>query len=358
MKFFLMLIPVLAFFTGCLTDEESSLPAVAIGDLLILESDFTTGNFGSLDANDTYVSRIIVLDDASIFSYKGRIYILEQYGTDNIVKLNAEGTAMEYQVHLIDDANPHGIGFISDTKSYVVCNNYSKILIVNPATGAIGDSIDISSYAYTDSTNTNNNIPNAENVIIDGGYAYVSLQRRNGYSPGGATWVLKIDCTTDTVIDTFKCNFPNSSKMILADNALYLANKGKYNVITDGGVEKIDLTTGVVSTVITETENHWNIVDLTYIGNNKAVAPCVNYNADYSEKTLLSAVLDLSTGLFVDTLNEVVEIGGAIYDEDNAKLFVAERDTSGAGVCIYENGVYKTKVATTLAPNRFAFLQD
>lgn len=358
MRLLLFLIPVIAIFTGCLTDDDNVLPPVIIGDLLILESDFTSGNFGNLDASDEYISRFSIYDDASIFSYKGRTYILEQYGTDNIVKLNAEGTGVEYQIHLIDNANPHGIGFISDTKAYVVCNKYSQILIVNPANGGITDSIDVSSYAYRDSSNTTNNIPNAENVIIDGDYAYVSLQRRNGLSPGGATWVLKIDCSANAVVDTFKCNFPNSSKMILVDNALYLANKGKYNVMTDGGVEKIDLATGTVSTVVRETVNGWNIVDLAYIGNNKAVAPCANYNADYSEKTLLSAVLDLTTGLFVDTLSEVVEIGCAIYDENNAKLYVAERDTSGAGVCIYENGVYKTKVTTTLSPNRFAFLED
>lgn len=359
MKKYLLLLPLIALFTGCLTDDDSSLPSVEIGDLLILESDNTSGNFGSLNANDSYVNRFSIYDDASIFSYKGRIYILEQYGADNITKLNVEGTGVEYQVHLIDIANPHGIGFISDTKAYVTCNKYSQILIVNPANGAITDSIDISDYAYTDSANTTNIIPNAENVVINDGYAYVSLQRRNGFKPGGSTWVLKINTTTDSIETTYKCNFPNTSKMILVDNALYLTNKGAYNVMTDGAVEKIDLTTGVVSTVVAETENGWNIVDLTYIGSNKAVAPCVNYSSDYKEKTLLSAILDLTTGQFVDTLSEVVEIGPAIYDDNNGRLFVGERDgDSGIGVCIYENGVYKTKVTTTLAPNRFAFLQD
>lgn len=326
-------------------------------ELFIFETDFSTGGVSKIDGKGQYSSLLSVYDDASIYSYKGSIYILEQYGADNIVKLNSTYTGIEYQKHLIDNANPHDIAFINDNKAYVACNKYSQLLIVNPVDGSIVDSIDIGAFAYKE-TDTTNTIPNAEDIILKDGFAYVSLQRRDGFSAVGKTWILKINTINDSIVDTLKCSYPNGGKMILVDNSLYIPNKGGYQDITDGGIEKIDLLSGTISILTSEASLGWNITGLTLIDGNRAVASCVNYDASWN-KTLLSAVLDLSTGLIVDTLDQVTEIGSAIFDAEKSRLFVAERDNSRTpGVCMWRNGVYIGKIETDIAPNRFVFLED
>lgn len=374
--FFLFSIIFISFLTGCLTDSEQNLiesegknlslfkinldtnyTDSVIRSLFFLETDFSTGNIGRIDSGNSYKSVMSIYDDASIYSYKGAIYVLEQYNADNIVKLNSSATAIEYQIHLIDNANPHDIAFISDSKAYVACNSYDKILIINPSNGGIVDSIDVGPFAYK-GTDQSNTIANAKDIVLKDGFAYISLQRRDGYNPAGATWVLKIDVSTDAIVDTFACTYPNGGKMILIDNTIYIPNIGGYQNITDGGIEKIDLLTGIVTTVASESQYGWNITQLTHVTNNLAVASCINYDADWN-KTLLSAVFDLSTGTIIDTIEGVIEIGSSLYDSKKGRLYIAERSTKTTqGVCIWENGTYIKKIETDIAPNLFVFLED
>lgn len=355
----LIVLPILAtltFFTGCITDTEPEPKPASTKELFVFETDYSSGNIGSLDSNYIYTSRLTFSDDASIYSYNGAIYILEQYGVDNIVKLNATGTGVEYQKHLIDNVNPHDIGFISTTKAYVVCNKYNKILVVNISDGSISDSIDISSWAFvTDSTT---NTPNAESIIIKDGFAYVSLQRRNGYKNGGATVILKINISTDEIVKSDTCTYPNGGKMVLVGDDIYIPNKGSFQSATDGGIEKYNITAGTISVVAAETAYNWSITAIYPTTGTLAVAQCVNYDASWV-KTAITGVIDLSTGVITDTITEVTEIGPAIYDSEKDRLFIGERDaTAGAGVCIWENGKYLKKVTTDIAPNGFVFLTE
>lgn len=316
------------------------------------------------------ISMLSIFNDSFIRSFEGSLYVIEKFGADNITKISTDAQPqlfigesdyssgvleryslvsdefksitsgnIIYQTHLGDNYNPSEIAFVNSTKAYICYLNHNAITIFNPTTGAATGSIDLPAWGDTILTN-------AVDLELVGNTLYVLLQRLKGYDPGLQSLIVAINTSTDALsADTFQLQNKNAQCMAYYNGALYVTVMGSYT-IGDGAIEKVDLTTKMISTVIDETTlggNPYQIIhtqgDFFYLQNLIIFGnePVVKLNS--------------LTGTIVDTLNGVVDaFGGICYDAVDSTLYVGERNTTaGFGIKAFKNGL---KVGGTIRSSR------
>jgi hypothetical protein len=323
--------------TGCFNNPAGPDSSDGTSKLYITESDFQSGllEWASTSDNSISTSNLSIYSDAGIKSYGGFLYVIEKYGADNILKFDPsknDQSGVAYQTHLGDNWNPQDIEFLSATKAYVSNMNQPKITIFNPSSGTMVSNIDISTYTFRPDSNSS---PYANDLQLVGSDLYVLLQRRNGYNPGAPSLILKINTTTDAVADTIPLQFKNGYGMAYADGALYVSNPGSSYSTGDGAIEKVNLSTKAVSTVITEITLGGNPNQIVHKSGSHFYI--TNYIAWKNDKVV---EIDASTGTVVATLPGVIDaFGGIYYDDFEGKLYVGERDATEMGVRVFKDNV-------------------
>jgi hypothetical protein len=187
-------------------------------------SDFQSGKLHWMAVSDTAFhpdSSLVFDDDSKLKIHQGQVYLLER-ASSNLVKINPWAPLkdrVEYQVNLgAKGKNPHDIAFYSDTQGFIAAFGTEYILEVNPQTGALGKSIDLSAYSFADST-----YPNIEALEVVNNTIVAILQRLNGYTPTLPGLAVLIDAKTLTVQDTITLPFSNPASSFVADGKLYIA---------------------------------------------------------------------------------------------------------------------------------------
>ena len=241
-------------------------PAVALAILLVViapparasrayvvESDFSTGSFSSIDA----ASKLSACDVASVHSdarvrwYNGRVYVVNRFGADNIQVLDGASYALVRQFSVGNGANPYDIAFASPTHAYVTRYESTDLWIVNPATGAHTGTVSLAALADADG------IPEMDHLEMVGPLLFVSLQRVNrnaGFQPTDSSLVAVVDTRTDVLVDCDPVT-PGVQGILLprtnpvtpfvfdtARTRLYLGCAGLYGV-PDGGIVRVDPVT-------------------------------------------------------------------------------------------------------------------
>jgi hypothetical protein len=329
--------------------------------IFVIETDYQTGLMERIDAGNNEVTgnAIAIHCDAVINAYNRYVYILERMGADNVIKYDPEkdgNGAVMYQVHLGDNWNPQDIEFDSDTKAYIANMNEPKITVFNPEEGSVIKNIDIAEYTVNPDSNTS---PYANAMALADGKLYVLLQRRDGFNPAETSLILTIDTETDKVLkdDTISCSFKNGYDIIAVEGALYVTNPGSASETDDGGIEKVDLASGEVSTVITEEELGGSPNQILHKENSRF------YVQNYIGWMDVSVVeIDADEGEVVEVLDDITDaFGGIAYDKDAGRLYVGERDVAGSGVKIFENnelsGEKAVKSSNSLPPSGITFIR-
>ncbi|MBN1600948.1 MAG: immunoglobulin domain-containing protein [Chitinispirillaceae bacterium] len=328
------------------------------GILFIAETDFNSGyvEWMSIKTNKITSGSLAVHHDMVIRSFGGYVYILECLGTDNVIKYDPSKnsiTGILYQKKLGDNWNPQDIEFVSETKAYISNMNEPKITVFDPSTGTFSGNIDISEYTFMPDSNVS---PYAGDLQLVGTDLYVLLQRRNGFSPGGQTVLLKINTVTNEITDSVTLKYRNGYAMRYNDGALYITNPGDGYTIGDGGIEKVDLATKQVTELFSETLLGGNPNEIVYKSKDRFYI--TNYIGWMNVKVL---EIDVATRTIVDTLDGVKDaFGGICYDAVSERLFVGERDDVEMGVKIFENNKQigsTVRTANTLAPSGFAIVR-
>jgi hypothetical protein len=268
-------------------------------------------------------------------SFGGYVYVIEHYGADNILKFDpskSDESGVLYQTHLGDNWNPQDMEFLSETKAYITNMDEPKITVFNPTSGSVISHIDISNYTFRPDSNSS---PYANDLQLVGSDLYVLLQRRNVYEPGASSLILKINTTTDAVVDTIPLQFKNGYGMAYNNGALYVSNPGSMDLTGDGAIEKVVLSTGSVSTVITETTLGGNPSQIIHKSGSHFYIQ--SYIAWKNEKVM---EIDAASGTIVSTLPGVKDaFGGIYYDGVDSTLYVGERDVTEMGIRVFKNNV-------------------
>ncbi|MFP4164123.1 MAG: YncE family protein [Chitinispirillaceae bacterium] len=326
---------VAVLFTRCSTNLAGVDDYTGGPKLFISESGSESGllEWASVEDDEVKSAGLSIYSDAVLKSFGGYLYIIERFGADNIIKFDPsenDQSGIIYQKHLGDNWNPQDMEFVSETKAYVSNMNEPNITVFNPSTGEIISHIDISAYTYMPDSNSS---PYANDLQLVGADLYVMLQRRNGFNPGAVTLLLKIDTAEDEVADTIPLQFKNGYEMAYNDGALYICNPGSSFSTGDGAVEKVDLSTNKVSTVIDETALGGNPNRIVHKSGSRF------YITNYIDWKNVSVVeIDAESGTVVTVLPKVKDaFGGIHYDAVDEKLYVGERDTDEMGVRVYQN---------------------
>lgn len=334
----LIMISGICIFTGCIFDPattNNNEDSISGARLFIAETDYTSGllEWMNLEKSSISSNSITIGSDPVLRTFDGYIYVIERWGSDNILKFDpskSDESGVIYQCHVGTNWNPMDMKFVSSTKAYITCQNVPKILVFNPSTGSVEKEIDISAYTYKPDSNST---PYANQAALADGKLYVALQRRNGDNPGAPTMILTINIGNDAVEDTISMKYSDNNDLIYSDGILYASNPGSTYESGDGAIEALDVATKKLRIAITETDLGGNPYQIVHKTGTRFYVQ--NY-IDYKDVKVME--IDFATGKIVSTLPEVKNaFGGMCYDSTNDHLYVGECSVDEMGIRIFKN---------------------
>lgn len=212
--------------------------------------------------------------------------------------------------------------------------------------------IDLQQYACPQAESAN---PYADQMVLYENYVYAGLQRRVGFEPGCNSQMLQIDILKDSVVEVYDFKYKNISSFLIVDNKLYASNPGSTYEIGDGAIEKLDLSTGKISTVITEDKLGGNPNQIVHKNGSKFY---VQIYIEYENMPVYE--IDFDNGTITDTLEGIENaFGGIYYAKKTEKLFVGECATTDAGIKIFEDNIQTgEKVLSSLPPSSMSILNE
>lgn len=184
------------------------------------------------------------------------------------------------QVPLVTDAeaaagattfvNPHDVLSVDAATLYVTRHNLSSLAVVDVASGRTTRTIDLAPYAAPAAGAFPEALARVDREV------WVTLGRHdNRADPTAPGAVARIDPTTHRVVATVALAHPNPYGPIVASpdgRARWITTFGSYNVVGDGAVEAVDVTTGrLLDPVVTEDEVRGNIDALAVLDARRVV---------------------------------------------------------------------------------------
>lgn len=286
-----------------------------------------------------------VHSDALARYYDGLVYVVNHLYGDNIQVLDPEqGFATVRQFSVGPGTNPQDIAFVSPERAYVSRYESAWLLEVDPTTGTVTDSVDLSGFADGDG------LPEMAGLALRESLLFVALQRLdrdNYWLPVPPSYLVVIDTNTNEVVDPDP-HIPGPPAISLTSlnpyremhlsqdtNTLYVAESGAWGVL-DGGIEAIDTATLVPQGLIaTEAQLGGDLYDFTLPLGGRAHAVVTSSSSGW-EQFCIS--FDWETG---DKIQDVWRPGG--YDVmdiethvGTAQLFVTDRTYTNPGVRVFD----------------------
>ena len=343
--------------------------AQADSDIFVITSDFSTGSTsllkGGAEAADINV--LGVHSDAVGHYHDGRIYVVNRFGQDNILVLDAANPRVPLtQFSVGNGSNPQDIEIVAEDKAYVTLYERSELLIVDPRDGAERGRIDLSAFADGDG------LPEVSQIVRVGARVYLSCQRlgRNGdWGPVDDSFLIVVDIASDTLVDA-DANVAGLQGILLsASNPNSLAVIGDRIAVSGvasfgdrrGGVELVDAVANrSLGIAVGEEALGGDINYMVMVDSERGFAIV-------SDENFVNLVrpFNLRSGAVSDPLEGLS--GGFIPSMavDGNRLIVADQgsfsDPSSAGLKIYNAGsgqLLQGPIATGLPPVSIVVLAD
>jgi hypothetical protein len=286
-----------------------------------------------------------VHSDADARYYDGLVYVVNHLYADNIQVLDpANGFSTVRQFSVGPGSNPQDLAFVSASRAYVSRYESAILYEVNPATGAVTDSLDLSAFADADG------IPEMSGMAIHGGLLFVAVQRldRDYYwIPVPPSYLAVIDVASNEIVDVdasapgvqgIELPATNPYRDLLFDEdsgLIYVACCGSWGAL-DGGIVKIDPdaleATGFVTT---ESQLGGNLYDFTLPLSGRAYAVISTSSPTWQQ---FCVSFDWTTGA---KIGNVWKPGGySVMDVEvhagSAQLFLADRSYAAPGVRVFD----------------------
>jgi len=192
-----------------------------------------------------------IAGDAVLRPLGERLVVLNRFLADNVQILDpSRGLKTVLQCSTGAGSNPHDLALIAPDKAYVTRYDLPRLLIVDPSARTCAaferGTIDLGAFADADG------LPEMNQVIVEGGRAFVTIQRlnrRRAFEPTGPGRVLVIDVASDTVVAELPLSganpFGDASGIVREPGTgkLVVGSVGKFGTIGDGGLQRIDPVT-------------------------------------------------------------------------------------------------------------------
>ena len=307
-------------------------------------TDYVTGKFSVCESDAPWTATpdvATVHSDAVGVEHDGLVYIVNRLGADNVQVLDpAQGydTVLEFSVG--SGSNPQTIAFSADgAKAYLPRQEENDVLVVDPATGAWLDTIDLSGWNDADGS------CELGQCIAVGDRLFVAVGRldRNFYwSPVGDSYLAVIDMTTDSLVDA-NPGQPGVQAILLAGTnptwelgmagaAVHVSCVGSFG-LQDGVVELVDpVNLTSLGAVIGESTLGGDLGDVAWVTDTLAYAIV----ADGSFNTHLKR-FDPATGGGVSVVRQGA---GFVFNDmelDAAgELFLGDMSAGGDGLLVFD----------------------
>jgi len=278
--------------------------------------------------------------DPVVRQYRNKIYVVNRLYADNIQVLDPAlgyDTILEFSVGA--GSNPQDIVFVNEERAYVSRYESNWLYEVNPSTGAILDSIDLSVFSDADG------LPEMSQMIVSGDTLFVQIQRidRSLWLPAPPSCLAVIDIRSNTVIDV-DAGTPGVQGIELtglnpngpmhcdrAEGRIYVAETGEY-LASDGGIESVHMATlSAEGYVVTEGDLGGD-VGIFGLGSERGF---VIVSDDWFWTVRLVS-FSRSTGSVLDTLYSTDGyVPDMEVDTSSAQIFLCDRKVSAPGVHVF-----------------------
>lgn len=317
--------------------------ALAEGFTLVTTTDFSTGSTSSIDrAAHTSTNDIEPISPDAVARYFGDfVYVVNRGAAGNIQMLDWTDDSFDtiHQWSTGNGSNPHDI-YVNDTGTiaYITRYDMTSVLKMDLTTGATLTTISLAAFADADG------IPEMDQMFQQNQFLYVLVQRldrNNFYSPTGASYVVKINMNTDTVVDfspgipglqaipLFHTN-PYSEVVSALNGKLWLSTVGFFGV-NDGGLIEISPADPTIQTdILSESVAGGDILDVAKLSATRAYA--IVANASF-ETVLIE--FNPANGTKTDDIYNPHDY--VLSDlEIGTDLMVADRTPTNPGVWFYD----------------------
>jgi hypothetical protein len=299
------------------------------------------------------------------------VFVVNRYLADNIQIVDpGQDFATIGQYSVGNGSNPHDMRLVSADKAYVSRYEWKTLLVVNPYSGAVLDSIDLSPVADADG------IPEMDRMAVVGDRLFVTLNSINHttWEPEGPGKVAVIDVAADTLIDAdpgtpgvqaIELELPNPYSRLRYDpwrGQLVVGCLGSWSTL-DGGVETIDpLALECRGVLIAETELGGDVSDVCLFSEDRGYAVVMD-PAPWPDNYARLVAFDLGTGQVTDTLFAQTSGMGSslagIEINTQGELYLCDRDATQPGVRIYDTSTHELVefIDVGLPPQDITFVQ-
>ena len=201
-KHLLVLIPAFLAFSGCSDDTGSSNGGNGGKDseakIYWIGSDYAAGELRAAADGEATGLALEVYQDSKVFSFGGKVFVLERQGADNVVRIDPKADTVVYQESLGAGANPYDIVAADDSTALVALNGADKAVCVGIADGKAKKSVKLDRFAATGGQ------ANPSAIAVVGGKAYVALERMAGYVADPVGMLAVIDLESRALVDSVK----------------------------------------------------------------------------------------------------------------------------------------------------------
>lgn len=326
--------------------SQPSESSSANGDIaVVLGADWqgTTGSLSSisLDSPESVAINLeLTHSDAVVRSFDRLIYVVNRKGADNIQVIDPKNFSTIAQFSTGVGTNPQDIVAVSKTKVYVTLyepeENQSPdlvvddLLILNPVTGGIEKTIDLTPYAADDG----DRYARASSLLLIGQKLYVAVQDLPGNlaaPPDQPGKLIKIDTETDEVEDhlMLNCRDPFDIAYSPGLEKLYVACSDFFDLGSPyGGIEVVNLENFEGEGILLPDESLGGWVGGVDVGEKYGFV--VVGLSDYSENRVVRFPLDDPTSL--KTLYQSSSYLPEITIDPRGRVVVCDRDPEKNGV--------------------------
>ena len=337
---------------SCSTQSEkkqkpAGLAKGVFNHLLVATSDYHSGELAwvNLLTAKTERLKVAIHSDAVVRQFLGDsfFYVVNRLGADNILWGDLVTQEVKGQHSVGRLSNPQDITVVNSEAAYVTRLASSKILKMNPRTGAVLKEID--PFANVDektaASSDSDGFPEFTWMRVWGNQLLIVMQRLatdEGYIPSNKSQIAILDLQKDSVekIVTLAATNP-VTEIKVWENNLAIGLAGKLGQL-DGGIEMFDSELNSLGLITTEEKLGGDIIDCAILSKERGIAIVAKDIYSSKSKTQL-VVFQLSDGRVVSTLKDpgTFSLHQLLVDPVRNIFYVADRDRSKPGIWVYSS---------------------
>jgi hypothetical protein len=267
--------------------------------------------------------------DSKVFAGEGNIFVLSRLpgALACIAPENIEDVSTIKQ-RALDALNPYEAVVING-KGYIALEDVDYVQDFNLSTCTPGGKI---------------NLPisgtNASSIKASGDTLLVILQRRVVFKAPNPGLLVRINASTETLIDTIQLKFHNPHSSVLSKGKLYISALKYDNDVNQNstspellksGIEVVDLATGNTEILVTGSQLGGGADGIALDEANQILYVSV-YAAYGSQSVKPVNLFSKTVGAALSNISD--SSGGLVFDEEEKNLFIGDRK-AGSGLKVY-----------------------